>query len=310
MKSNTVSAINDPVRGFVKDARFIFSVPTPKKYSELVLPEFPFDLQLLNLSPVYRKSRKLFLKLGGRYYPRICSTMRGLSAQDLFKNEIDYPPTLSELKWFIRHGSIYSDAAQEVSALLRFSEISIFHEQNHRIVWQILPPCPRSKPEVSRYLNFAEALVVTLDMVLGDELGSKTSCAFENLKMIYHPSGNDPFAKKRKTGYRNYLLAIFVTIYFSLETMHPDDVLKAVNYVLPGQKNLNRPAVKRAQELSELFRNVTNPEWQKLNWQKSKKKLTQLQSWSSEKPLILPRNSLDLEIEFNIAERVFDHFGI
>lgn len=310
MENKTKQSTDHLIKAFVNDAKFLFAVPTPKKYSKFVIPEFPFDLQLLNLSPLYRHSRELFLELGGRYFPRVCSTMRGLSTQDLFKDEIDYPPSLSELTWFVKSGSIFSDAKEEIAALIRFSEISLFHEQNHRILWRLIPPCPRAEADVCRYLNFAEALVVTLDMAMSDQLGQKLSEVFERMKIIYHPGGVDRFSKNPNKDYRDYLLAILTTVYFEMETMYPDDVINAVNYVLPGQKNINRAAVKRGQQLSELFTRVTNPEWQKLNWQSGQKKLSKIQSHSGEKIFMLPKDPLDLDVEFNIAHRVFDHFGI
>lgn len=300
----------ESIKAFVSDAELLFAIPIRKKFADLVIPEFPFDLQLLNASPLYRKSRELYLDLGGRYFPRVCSTMRGLSTQDLFKDEIDYPPLLSELKWFVEKGAIFSDASEEIAALIRFSEISLFHEQNHRIIWRLLPRCPQQEADVCRYLNFAEALVVTLDMAMSDQLGMKFSGAFERMKIIYHPGGVDRYSKKPNKDCRNYLRGILATAYYEMETMHPDDVLKAVDYVLPGQKNINRAAVQRGQQLSELFTRVTNPEWQKLNWRSGQKKLKKLQARFNENFLILPKDPLDLDLEFDLADQVFDHFGI
>ena len=310
MKSNPKLSINSPIKAFVNDAKLLFAIPTPKKYSQFLIPEFPFDLQLLNLSPLYRFSRKLYLELGGQFFPRVCSTMRGLSTQDLFKDQIDYPPSLSELTWFIKEGSIFSDAKEEIAALIRFSEISLFHEQNHRIIWRLLPPCPGQMDDVCRYLNFAESLVVTLDMAMSDQLGRKVSQTFERMKTIYHPGGVDKYSKKPNKNYRYYLLAILATVYFEMELMHADDIINAVNYVLPGQKSINRAAVHRGQQLSELFTRLTNPEWQKLNWQSGQRKLSKIQTHSNEENFMLPKDPLDLDSQFNIANRVFDHFGI
>lgn len=311
----------DPgIKEFLDTAKILFSVPTPEKLKTLVVPELPFDLQLLNASSVYRDSREMYLQLGGRFFPRVCSTMRGLSTQDLFQDAIDYSPTLSEVVWFNERGHIYSDAAEEITALIRFSEISIFHEQNHRILWRLLPNCPESKDEVCRYLDFAESLVVTLDMALGDQLGRKVSTAFEKMKVIYHPGGFDSYSKKSKAEYRQYLLAIFTTTYFAMQTMHNDDVLNAVNYVLPGQKRMNQVAVNRALQLSELFTRVTNPEWQSLNWESGRNKLKKLRAgfrkqnktkthYLSE-TLALPTDPLDLQNELDIVLHIFDYFGL
>lgn len=298
------------VRAFVKDAGVLLALATPKKYSDLLVPEQPFDLQLLNLSPVYRASRKLYLSLGGTFKARVCSTMRGLSSQDLFKDEIEYTPSFSELIWLQEYGHQVSDAYDELTALLRFSEISLFHEQNHRVIWRLLPPVPENKDEIHRYLNFAESLVVTLDMVLGDQLGPKISNTFERVKMIYHPSEQDGYIEKSKNEYRKYLLAILTTTYYALENMHKADILKAVQYVLPGQEKTNKVAVKRALQLSEIFTQVTNPQWQSLYWFAGQARLKKIQSKSKEGVFCLPADPLDLDVEFAIAHRVFDYYGL
>ena len=295
---------------FLVAANFLLSLPVPKTYKPLVVPELPFDIQLLNSSSVYRHSRQLYLELGGVFIPRLCSTLRGLSAQDLFLDQIDYSPALSELAWFVDRGHTFSDGAEEIAALIRFTEISIFHEQNHRVLWRLLPPVPTGEINVCRYLNFAESLIVALDMAFSDQLGQKVSTTFERMKVIYHPGGEDKYSRKPNKDYRNYLLSIFVTTYFAMETMHDDDVLNAVNYVLPGQKNINRVGVQRALQLSEQFTRVTNPQWQKLNWKSGAQKLKRLQVGAKEKALVLPNDPLDLDAEFQIAHRVFDHFGV
>ena len=298
------------VKSFVKDAGVLFAIPTRKKYSDLLVAELPFDLQLLNLSSVYRTSRKLYNSLGGTFRPRVCSTMRGLSALDLFKDEIEYTPSLSEIRWLQEFGHQLSDSHDELTALLRFSEISLFHEQNHRVIWRLLPSVPENQAEIHRYLNFAESLIVTLDMVLGDQLGSKISNIFERVRIIYHPSNNDGYILKSKTEYRKYLLAILTATYFALENIHKADILKAVQYVLPKQEKMNAVAVKRALQLSEIFTQVTNPQWQSLYWKSGQAKLKKIQKKSKEGVFILPTDPLDLDVELSIAHRVFDYYGI
>lgn len=298
------------LKKFIEKTNLIFSVPTIQKLPKLVVPELVFDLQLLNLSALYRQSRKLYLKLGGEFTPSMSSTMRGLSTHDLFKNNIQYTPALSEMKWMHEFGYQVGGAGDQIYALMQFTEISIFHEQNHRIIWRELPPVPEEKEDVRRYLNFAESLVVTLDMALGDQLGLELSKALEDMKVIYHPGAKDSPVNSSKAEYRKYLLAILTSTYYALEGMHYDDVAKAVDYVLPGQKPLNRKATKRALSLSEHFVRVTNPEWQNLYWKLGQEKLQKIQKGSKEDAFYLPVDPLDLEEEFVVALRIFDHFGL
>ena len=302
--------LNKEVKNFIEDANLLFKVPTIQKLPKLVVPELPFDVQLLNLSSLYRQSRKLYLKLGGVFSPTLCSTMRGLSTHDLFKNQIEYTPALSELNWLREFGYQVKGAGDQINSLMQFTEISIFHEQNHRIIWRELPPVPEEKDDVQRYLNFAESLVVTLDMALGDQLGLKLSKAFERMKVIYHPGEKDSLVNGSKSEYRKYLLAILAATYYALEGMHYDDVAAAVDYTLPGQKTLNRKAVKRALGLSELFVRVTNPVWQDLYWKSGRQKLRKIQAGDKADTFYLPTDPLDLEEEFVVALRIFDHFGL
>ena len=307
-----ISQIQSPasIKGFLKDTNVLCELPASKKYEKILLKEYPFDQQLLTASRLYRQSRKLYLSLGGTYRQTVCSTMRSLSAQDLFKDEIDFTPALSELLWFKDHVHDVSDPEAEVEALMRFNEISLFHEQNHRVIWRLLPPAPSEERDLSRYLNFAESLVVVMDLALGDELGPKLSPIFERMKVIYRSGGSDQWNKKSKKVYRQYLLSLLCATYLILEMTNPEDILKAVDYIFPGQKKMNKEAVRRSLDISELFTRITNPEWQARYWQQARDKLAAMHCDSQNLPHFLPEDPLDLEEEFFIAHRVFDFFGL
>lgn len=295
---------------YLEDMETLCRLPTSKKYSKLLLAEYPFDNQLLHASRLYRESRQQYLSLGGVFKPKMTSTMRSLSAQDLFKDEIEYSPSWSEMLWFKDHSHDVSDPEAEITALCRFNEISLFHEQNHRVIWRLLPPAPMEERDLCRYLNFAESLVVTIDLALGDELGKKTSPIFEQMKVIYRSGGEHKWVRESKAVYRQYLLALLCTTYYALEIIHHDDILNAVDYVLPGQKKMNKEAVQRGLELSELFTRVTNPQWQERYWKEAGTKLKRMHAGSQVDPLYLPEDPLDLEEELYIALRVFDHYGL
>ena len=301
---------SEKVRYFLKDVQILCALPTSKKLDKLTLDEYPFDNQLLTASRIYRESRKLYLSLGGNYTSKVCSTMRALSAQDLFKDEISFTPSLTELLWFKDHFHEVSDPEQEVEALVRFNEISIFHEQNHRVIWRLLPPAPNEERDLCRYLNFAESLVVILDLALGDELGSKNSYIFERMKVIYRSSGSLKFKNKSKEEYRRYLLSLFATTYYALETIHYDDILAAVDFILPNQKTMNKQAVQRGLEISELFTRVTNPHWQERYWKTAGNKLRKIHSKSKADALYLPEDPLHLAEEFYHVRKVFAYYGL
>lgn len=301
---------NKNLQKFLKDSQSLLSIPVNKRYSHLLLDEYPFDAELLSISRVYRESRKLYLALGGSYSPRACSTMRALSSHDLFKDEIEFTPLLSELRWFTQHHQEIADPASLMNAISCFGEISLFHEQNHRILWRLLPPAPDEQRDVCRYLNFAESLVVTLDLALGDEVGPQLSPVFERFKSLYRPSGNPKWASLSKKDYRHYLRVLLYVTYLILELIEPEDIPKAVNYMFPTTKTMNKAAVKRGMELSELFTLNTNRQWQMRQWKTAQLKLESFHKNSLEDTLYLPEDPLDFEEEFIIADRVFDHFGL
>lgn len=305
------AGVNPPeIRLFLKDIRTLSKVPTKSRYAALGLYEYPFDLQLLTLSPVYRESRKQYVELGGRYSPRISSAMRSLSAQDLFADEIDYTPAATELTWFSKNLHDVHDPADATQALERFNAISVFHEQNHRILWRLLPPAPKDQHGLRRYLNFAESLVVMLDLALADQIGPKLSPAFERMKVIYRAGRVPAKYKASKAMYRRYLLATQYATYLILEMVNPEDILNAVDYVLPGQKSLNRTAVARALDINELFTRITNPQWQERYWKSARASLMKMHKGSEGIALELPKDPLDFDQEFAVAEYVLEQFRL
>lgn len=310
VKKSTAKAVPALVKNYIKDIDTLSKLPTSKKHGQLHVDEYPFDAQLLNASGLYRKSRQAYLTLEGRYSPKVSSMMRSLSAQDLFKSEIDYTPLMSELIWFKDHSNEVADPVAQVKALKYFNENSLYHEQNHRVIWKLLPPAPSDKAGLRRYLNFAESLVVTLDLALGDELGTKNSLAFERMGIVFRPSGDDGYSKKSKAIYRKYLLSLLCATYYALELIQKTDILKAVDYIFPDQKVLNKAAVKRALELSELFTLNTNPQWQNLNWQDCAKKLAKMHQGSNDQPFYIAEDPLDLNIEFSLARAILDRYGL
>ncbi len=298
------------IKSFIRDANLILKIPTPKKYNKLVLAEHPFDAQLLSVSSLYRISRQYFYDSGGTFIPKVCSTMRSLSAHDLFSDTIDYTPILTELMWFKDFAYEVTDPEAELAALMRFNDISLYHEQNHRVLWRLLPPAPQQKEELRRYLNFAESLVVTLDIALGDEVGYARSGLFEGMNLIYRPNDGSKWSQKSKAEYRQYLLAMFYSTYLALELIHSDDILKAVDYVLPKQSKINKSAVNRSLELNEQFTRITNLQWQERYWKSAAEKLKKRHAKSKQPVLQLPNDPLDFENEFEIVLKILDHYKL
>lgn len=302
--------VTKSVQLYIKDLKTLSALPVSANYKNICVPNYPFDAQLLNLSRLYRQSREFYLDLGGEFSSEVCSMMRSLSAQDLFKNEIAYSPTLPEMLWFKDHVAEVANPSEQVKALQQFNQNSLFHEQNHRVLWKLLPPAPKDQVGLRRYLNFAESLVVALDLAFGDEIGAKLSPSFERMNVIFRPGVTHSWLKKSKEEYREYLAALLVTTYCALEWVHAKDTLKAVDYILPGQQAMNKHAVKRGLELSELFTKNTNPQWQNLFWKDCSKKLAAIHKGSQQEPFYIAEHPLDLNAELDFARAVFNYFGL
>ena len=58
-----------------------------------------FDAFLISHSPLYQKSRELFLKQGGGFLPSLLNSRRSLSGIHLLSSEIQYTPHQNQILW-------------------------------------------------------------------------------------------------------------------------------------------------------------------------------------------------------------------
>ncbi|MBI3542689.1 MAG: hypothetical protein HY075_05375 [Deltaproteobacteria bacterium] len=106
-------------------------------------PGYAFDAELLGVSRLYRRSRELFAKGGGELIPTLVSAARTLGSPILVENRIEYSPLETELRWVL--DELRGKARNEELARLKRFASSLFHEQNHRILWKRLPRAPRGR---------------------------------------------------------------------------------------------------------------------------------------------------------------------
>lgn len=265
------------------------------------LREQPFDCHLLIISKIYRKSREVYLKSGGKFFATLLSSPRSLSSPILLESKIEYSPIEREYIWAA------TDPLERKNwdALLRLRSFctSVYHEQNHRVLWKHLPPCPRRPAQVRRYLNFAESLVIALDTALGDELGE--------LGPDFHLTGvtYDPGSEVRRMGlsrreYRNYLQAILHATYLNLELYSERDIVRVVRALFPNLGKLAERAALRSSNLDRSFIQRTNYFWQKKHYKGVVRTL------SGPNPLILSDNPIDNRLQYLFAEKWFEFFGL
>ena len=247
----------------------------------------------------------------------------------LLEQTIEYSPIERELIWSatdpIESKSVHLERLFETRAYTT----SLFHETNHRILWKFLPPPPplgKTGSAVSRYLNFVESLVVTLDMALGDELGPELSQVLYLAGVTYDP-GTDlrrqPIARRT---YRNYLHTCLYATYLRLELYESVDIEKAVTHLygaaLDGPASntpshltrnltgLTKRAIARAERLDEAFVRITNLDWQEKNLSQVVKTLSQRSPKSSPEPLLLAESALDNRLAYLWAEKWFEKMGV
>ncbi len=285
----------------------------PSQVNPQTLPQHPFDTHLCALSSLYRKSRNLFIQNGGGYLPTLNTSPRTLSSLSLLDPIIEYSPVEREYIWAATNAIERKNTNQLTYTRGLIS--NLFHEQNHRILWNLLPNAPLKKASVRRYLNFAESLVVTLDMALSDQLGPTLSSIFHLCGLIYDRGADtNPLelihstseGKNLRRLYRNYLHACVYSTYLYLELYEPAEIIKATQSQFNTSIEWGTLAAHRSIRLDSEFVQKTNPFWQMKNW---KKAAEQLQS-KSEAALELPDEPNNPYQLYLWAEKWFELIGL
>jgi hypothetical protein len=279
---------------------------------ELAVPQQPFDEQLLALSPLYVRSRELFVETGGKFRPAMVSSPRSLGSPTLLGSEVEYSPVESEYCW----AATDSRERRNLDHLLgvRFYVTSLFHEQNHRTLWAMLKQdglsAPRDVKSMRRFLNFAESLVIGLDMALGDELGPRLANLFYLTGATYDPGSivrqEIGSRKSSRREYRNYLQAASFATYLNLELYDEKQVERVIMSLFPSLGKFAARASTRGTALDPAFVLSTNPLWQK----KHLSQVSRILGKKGNPGLRLPDDPLDNRQYYLFAERWFGAFGL
>jgi hypothetical protein len=287
------------LRSAIVDLAKLRPARSPKNHQA----EQPFDDLLLSMSPLYRKSRQLYLDSKGVFRSLLVSSPRTLSSPTLLEPLIQYSPLETEMIWSA------TDPAQRQNAshllTLRTYMGSLFHEQNHRTLWKILPPPPSDASGIRKYLNFAESLVIAADQALGDELGPQLARKFYLTGTIYDPGSNIRALGLSRREYRNYLQAATHATYLNLEFYDPEQIGKGIAALFPSLGKLSERAAQRSGNLDRAFVWKTNPAWQS----KHRAKVARVLSSPQEK-LVLPDDPMDNRLQYLLAEKWFEALGL
>jgi hypothetical protein len=274
------------------------------KAEKLRVFEQPFDSHLLALSPLYRRARQAFFEAGGAFRSAMVSSPRSLSSPTLLDAAVDYSPVESEYLWSATDPKEKSNLDHLFA--VRGYVTSLFHEQNHRTLWSMLPPAPRDEPGIRRYLNLAESLVIAMDMALGDELGPQLANLFYVTGATYDPGTPIRAELRSRRAYRNYLQATAYATYLNLELYEPEDVARVIEALFPTLGSYRERAAKRASNLDRAFVWKTNPSWQK----KHGARVVKARSRKGDAGLRLPERPLDNREYYLLGEHWFAAFGL
>jgi hypothetical protein len=276
------------VRNFVNAIAALDDLPPTRRHRHLVLAEYPFDSQLLELSRIYRASRRMFLARGGRFSAKLFSLERSVVAQDLFDDVLEYAPAQTEMRWFKDNHHRLLDPAGEMAALDHFNAIPLFHEQNHRVIWHLLPPPAKGRENLIRYLKLAESLVIALDVALAEEIGEVSNPA-RRIGVVYRTAING-WSPKTAAERRQYLLAVFYTAYCRFEFIEASRLREHLERQFSDQAQSNRKAIRRSAEIADFFVDVATPQWLVLHAETAAASLKALHRGSRRPPLTLPED--------------------
>ncbi len=284
----------------------LLALHTPPQWHPLAAPNQPFDRHLLALSPLYLKSRKLFIQNQGAYRPCLNSSPRTLSSLALLESIIEYSPVEKEYIWAATNPIQRRNPAHLFQ--IRNLISNLFHEQNHRILWKILPNAPKKKESVRRYLNFAESLVIAADMALSDEVGQTLGSLLHLCGAIYDLGTELRPAPTQNTKrqYRNYLHACVYATYLYLELYQPKEILQATQARFNDVNPIGTLAAERSLRLDLDFVKKTNPFWQRSHW---KEVATRLQTKQGD-PLELSDDPMNPYLHYLWAEKWFEFMGL
>lgn len=283
-----------------------------RRKTKHAVPGYLLDDWLLRHSPLYRRSRESFVALGGSFRPELLSSGRALTSAELTNLEIAYTPSEAELLWAMAdpiesRNSRAFERAREHST-------SLFHEQNHRILWLTLlpPPPPAGHPSLLLYFNLAEALVVMLDEALGDTLGPECAGFFYRAGILYDPGTELKRDAPSQLAWRNALHAGMYATYLALGGMPEDEARRVIARLYPEAGALGPRAVKRSFRLDRQFIERTNPVWQGRHGETARRALAKLHGPRrvAREDELLSLDPLDHRLPWLIAEKTLRAFSI
>ena len=264
------------------------------------------DRHLLWISPLYRRSRQLFLQTSGNFVPSYLSLVRALTSPTLIDPNIHYTPYQDELVWVTSRGSFLKAFDPLFLKTMKETITPIYHEQNHRILWNILPPPGPDYRTFKRYLHFAESIAVALDAACSNELGRPLGQIFNLCGVLANFGDPTAFQTMNRPTYRRYLKAHAYSNYLYMELYQPRQVIEFI--CRHFRDDLGPLALHAAEDaiggLNIDFVRVTCPSWENQHLRYAHKQLRK-RAEAEASTLTMPADFRDLIVFERMAERLF-----
>jgi hypothetical protein len=270
-----------------------------------------FDRHLLRISPLYRRSRRLFRETGGKFVPDYMSKVRMLTSPTLIDPDIHYTPYADEIVWVTSSKTFVKAFDPLVLKAMKESITAIYHEQNHRILWHLLPPPGPRRKAFKRYLHFAESIVVALDTACSNELGRSLGLVFNQCGVLVTIGNRTVFEQvPSAAAYRRYLVAHAFSNYLNLELYVPRQV---ITFVAGQFSDLGQLATHAAEDaigsLDVDFIRTTCPSWEGQHSDVALQKL-RARALDGVPTLTMPEDPSDKALFEHVANRIFALYGI
>jgi hypothetical protein len=264
------------------------------------------DRHLLWISPIYHRSRQLYLQTGGRFVPNYMSKVRALTSPTLIDPDIHYTPYQDELVWVTSSSTFLRAFDPLMLKNMKETITPVFHEQNHRVLWKILPPPGPNFRAFIRYLHFAESIAVALDASCSNELGHPLGQIFNLCGVLANFGDRIIFQTlKDRPTYRRYLVAHAYSNYLNMELYQPQQV---IDHICRHFRDLGSFALHAAEDaiggLDVDFVRVTCPSWENQHLGFAFKQMRK-RAKNSDATLTLPADPGDSTLFERMADRLF-----
>lgn len=217
-----------------------------------------FDRFMLYSYPLYLKSRQLAIENDCKFEHIHSDIAFQLIENTLLTKRIQIVPLENECRW-AAFDLQYKNSLHIMHVLHNIS--SVFHEQNHRILWSLLPKCSQGGRALKNYLNFAESMTMTLDYALAHKIQPKMAWFLQLIGVSYRGAHFRKHSNDKKN-YSDFLVAFCIGQLMYFDFYKKRDVKKFLKEKFPNQADIISDAVDMAFTIESEFNTETNHQWQ------------------------------------------------